>query len=82
MHHLSNLTTDRPTFVTHLECGLKGDRYEADRLHGVGVEHGAEGMRPWIEDRSGIYIGRDLSSARQTIERTVANNRRTKKTTK
>lgn len=43
---------------------------------------GAEGMRPWIEDRSGIYIGRDLSSARQTIERTVANNRRTKKTTK
>jgi threonine synthase len=35
MHHLSNLTTDRPTFVTHLECGLKGDRYEADRLHGL-----------------------------------------------
>ncbi|MBA4017316.1 MAG: threonine synthase [Pirellula sp.] len=35
MHHLSNLTTDRPTFVTHLECGLKGDRYDADRLHGL-----------------------------------------------
>ncbi len=33
--HLSNLTTERPTFVTHLECGLKGDRYEADRLHGL-----------------------------------------------
>lgn len=35
MHHLSNLTTDRPTFVTHLECGLKGDRYEADQIHGL-----------------------------------------------
>ncbi|MBL9092121.1 MAG: threonine synthase [Planctomycetaceae bacterium] len=35
LHHLSNLTTDRPTFVTHLECGLKGDRYEADVLHGL-----------------------------------------------
>jgi threonine synthase len=35
LEHLSNLTTDRPTFVTHLECGLKGDRYEADVLHGL-----------------------------------------------
>jgi threonine synthase len=35
MHHLENLTADRPTFVTHLECGLKGDRYEADKLHGL-----------------------------------------------
>lgn len=32
---MSNLTTDRPTFVTHLECGLKGDRYDADVLHGL-----------------------------------------------
>jgi threonine synthase len=24
-----------PTFVTHLECGLTGERYEADRLHGL-----------------------------------------------
>lgn len=28
-----NLTTDRPTFVTHLECSLTGERYEADQLH-------------------------------------------------
>lgn len=32
---LDNLTTDRPTFVTHLECGLTGKRYEADRVHGL-----------------------------------------------
>ncbi len=31
----ANLTTDRPTFVTHLECSLTGERYEADRLHGL-----------------------------------------------
>jgi threonine synthase len=30
-----NLTADRPTFVTHLECSLTGKRYEADRLHGL-----------------------------------------------
>lgn len=32
---LDNLTTDRPTFVTHLECGLTGKRYEADQVHGL-----------------------------------------------
>lgn len=31
----ANIHTERPTFVTHLECGLEGDRYEADRLHGL-----------------------------------------------
>jgi threonine synthase len=30
-----NLTAERPTFVTHLECSLTGERYEADRLHGL-----------------------------------------------
>ncbi len=29
----SNLTTDRPTFVTHLECGLESDHYESDVIH-------------------------------------------------
>ena len=33
--HDDNLTADRPTFVSHLECGLTGERYEADRLHGL-----------------------------------------------
>src|SRR5579872_2101933 len=26
---------DLPTFVTHLECSMSGERYEADRLHGL-----------------------------------------------
>jgi len=31
----SNLTAERPTFVTHLECSLTGEHYEADQLHGL-----------------------------------------------
>jgi threonine synthase len=33
--HDANLTTDRPTFVSHLECSMTRERYEADRLHGL-----------------------------------------------
>ena len=32
---MQNLTTDRPTFVTHLECGKTGTHYAADQLHGL-----------------------------------------------
>lgn len=35
MLHDANLTADRPTFVTHLECSMTGERFEADRLHGL-----------------------------------------------
>jgi threonine synthase len=28
-----NLTEERPTFVSHLECGMTGERLPADRLH-------------------------------------------------
>ena len=31
----ANLTTERPTFVTHLECSLTGERYEADKVHNL-----------------------------------------------
>lgn len=30
-----NLTAQRPTFVTHLECSLTGEHYEADQLQGL-----------------------------------------------
>lgn len=30
-----NLTAARPSFVSHLECSLTGERYEADKLHGL-----------------------------------------------
>jgi threonine synthase len=33
MNH--NITADRQTFVTHLECSLTGERYPVDTLHGL-----------------------------------------------
>jgi threonine synthase len=33
--HDDNLTAERPTFVTHLECSATGERYPADVLHNL-----------------------------------------------
>jgi len=35
LQHNDNLTTDRPTFVTHLECSMTSEHYAADMLHGL-----------------------------------------------
>ncbi|NKB47729.1 MAG: threonine synthase [Alphaproteobacteria bacterium] len=34
----ANLTDDRPTFTSHLECSATGEPYPADRLHGLSTE--------------------------------------------
>ncbi len=35
MQSTDNVTTDRPSFVTHLECAMEGDHYEADQVHNL-----------------------------------------------
>ncbi|MED5418619.1 MAG: threonine synthase, partial [Verrucomicrobiota bacterium] len=35
---MDNITAERPTFVTHLECSMTGERYEADVLQGLSRE--------------------------------------------
>jgi threonine synthase len=35
LRHDGNLTTERPTFVTHLECAATGERYPADQIHNL-----------------------------------------------
>ncbi|MDB5690427.1 MAG: threonine synthase [Sphingomonas bacterium] len=35
MRHDINLTAERQTFVTHLECSMTGERFAADELHGL-----------------------------------------------
>ncbi len=35
LRHDDNLTTERPTFVTHLECAYTGEHYEADTPHNL-----------------------------------------------
>ncbi|HZC56403.1 MAG TPA: threonine synthase [Xanthobacteraceae bacterium] len=35
MRYDDNLTTERKTFVTHLECAMTGERYAADEIHNL-----------------------------------------------
>ena len=35
MHYDDNLTSERPTFVTHLECAYTGERHAADEVHNL-----------------------------------------------
>lgn len=60
-----NIRTDRPTFVTHLECSITGERYEADRLHGL-----SKAGRPLLVryDLAGVggAVTRDAIEARPT----------------
>ena len=35
MRFEDNLTAERPTFVTHLECAMTGERHEADVVHNL-----------------------------------------------
>ncbi len=60
-----NLTTDRPTFVTHLECSLTGERYDADTLHGL-----SRAGRPLLVRydlaAAGAAVSRDMIAARPT----------------
>jgi threonine synthase len=35
VHDNDNLTIERPTFVTHLECAMEGDHYPADQIHNL-----------------------------------------------
>lgn len=58
-----NLEEDRETFVTHLECGLHGDRYEADILHGL-----SNGGRP-------LLVRYDLEGIANSIDRETIVNR-------
>ncbi|WP_199797186.1 threonine synthase [Erythrobacter sp. QSSC1-22B] len=60
-----NLTGERATFVTHLECSLTGERYEADRLQGL-----SQAGRPLLVrydlEALGKALSRDALGARPT----------------
>ena len=60
-----NLTTDRPTFVTHLECSLTGERYAPDELHNL-----SRAGRPLLVRydlaAAGAALSRDAFQARPT----------------
>jgi threonine synthase len=53
-----NLTTERPTFVTHLECSLTGERLPADQLAGLSTAG-----KPLLVRYDLDAIGRTLTKA-------------------
>ena len=61
----TNLVEERPTFVTHLECSLTGERYEADQLHDL-----SEAGRP-------LLVRYDLDAARAFLPRAMVEARPT-----
>ena len=53
-----NTTTDRPTFVSHLECSLTGTQYPADVIHGLSAAG-----RPLLVRYDLEALGRSLTRA-------------------
>ena len=61
----ANLTAQRPTFVTHLECSLTGERYPCDQLHGLSAAG-----RP-------LLVRYDLTAAGRALSRDALESRPT-----
>ncbi len=69
-----NLTADRPTFVTHLECSMTGERYEADQIHGLSragrpllVRYDLEGVRGALSREALLARPADLWRYRELL---------------
>jgi len=58
-----NLTAERPTFVTHLECSASGVRYPADELHNLS------------RDRKPLLVRYDLEAIRRALTRETLRQR-------
>ncbi|MGA1855855.1 threonine synthase [Azospirillum sp. 11R-A] len=59
----SNLTVERPTFVTHLECAYTGERYEADTVHNL-----SRAGKP-------LLVRYDLNGVKQTLTKSSLSER-------
>ncbi|WP_315760322.1 threonine synthase [Sphingomonas sp. Y38-1Y] len=76
-----NLTAARPSFVTHLECGLTGERYDADVVQGLSragrpllVRYDLDGVRGALTRDALAARPRDLWRWRELLPvRDVAN---------
>ena len=81
MQYDDNLTAERPTFVTHLECSMTGERYAADEVHNLSkagkpllVRYDLDGVRKALtkEMLSGrpadIWRYRELLPVRKTSD--------------
>ena len=62
-----NLITDRPTFVTHLECSLTGERYAADALHNLSRADTQHGVHAGLDEEGEMGIGTQAPISHQYI---------------
>ena len=69
-----NLTTERPTFVTHLECAYTGEHYPADQVHNLSkagkpllVRYDLEGVRKALSKEALAERPRDLWRYRELL---------------
>ncbi|MBM4001374.1 MAG: threonine synthase [Planctomycetes bacterium] len=65
---------ERPTFVTHLECGLSGERYACDRVHGLSrlakpllVRYDLNGLRDAVDRNTMAQRPADLWRYREFL---------------
>ncbi len=58
---MDNTRTDRPTFVTHLECSKSGERYEADVVQGLSREGKPLLVRYDLDGLAGVVTKEDLA---------------------
>ena len=58
-----NLTIERPTFMTHLECAMEADRYAADQLHNL-----SKAGKP-------LLVRYDLAGVKKALSRDALNER-------
>ncbi len=69
-----NLTTERPTFVTHLECSATGERHAADELHNLSragkpllVRYDLDGVKKALSKEALARRPRDLWRYRELL---------------
>ena len=74
MQHDDNLTADLPSFVTHLECAMTGERHEADQVHNLSragkpllVRYDLEGIRKALSKETLAKRAPDLWRYRELL---------------
>src|SRR5262249_57642037 len=72
--HNDNLTAERPTFVTHLECAYTGEHYPADTVHNLSragkpllVRYDLEGVRKVLSKDALAHPPADLWRCRELL---------------
>ena len=57
------MSEDQPTFVTHLECSMTGERYEPDSVHGLSAAG-----KPLLVRYDLDALGRALTDAGEALD--------------